>query len=59
MVCEHVQSFSARMEYSGHKIGMRAKVVQAAVLAYRKQVVRDEKGRSRYIDLGIGRRVTG
>ena len=44
VVCEHVQSFSARMQYSGHTIGMRAKVVQAAVLAYRKQVVSDEAG---------------
>ena len=38
VVCEYVQLFSARMQYSGHRIGMRAKVVQAAILAYRKQV---------------------
>ena len=44
VVCDHVQMFSARMEYSGHRIGMRAKVVKAAVLAYRKQVAKDKTG---------------
>ena len=34
VVCEHVQLFSARMQYSGHRIGTRAKIVQAAISAY-------------------------
>ena len=43
-VCDHIQSFSARMQFSGHNQRMRVQVVRAAVATYKRQVQRDRDG---------------
>ena len=43
-VRDHIQTFCARMQFSGHDLRMRTRVVEAAVAAYKKQVQRDKAG---------------
>jgi len=42
--CKHVETFCARMQFSGHNKEMRAQVVRSALNAYAKMREKDEKG---------------
>ena len=43
-VRDHIQAFCARMQFSGHDLRMRTRVVEGAVAAYKRQIQRDKAG---------------
>ena len=43
-VCAHVETYLARMQYSGYHRRFRTEVVRSALNAYDKMVERDEEG---------------
>ena len=44
VACKHVETFCARMQYSGHSIRMRAQVVRTAIHAYEIMKQKDLSG---------------
>ena len=44
VACKHVETFCARMQYSGHSIRMRAQVIRTAIHAYEKMKQKDLSG---------------